>query len=520
VLGAVAPIHRAAGVSIAAHLALLLIAGTVPIPVEEPVPPSLRLWIEQPADIEVEHRERADVRSAPRPVEAPVGVPLTSRRVDADFELAPPAESPMPLPVESGIVTDIDLPPLEGAPDALVAEPEAVVSRSDQPFEVPATLEPDPQPMPERERHRIAKRVKAWARDFRDADLDRERLVWSERGRRYTARLEWMPAKDSMALDEVVVIVTTERDGEPLESRLSMKRLAFSHFTQLVDEWDSLVMLHDDEIHGRFHSNTEFHVGSSREATPRFLAEVTTAAGSYSVHGESSAPQRRRMFPGGLDLRAPHIALPRYHAPRTGSLSAGESDVRTFEGATEVVFHGDGSYEWRAAGNPGSAARREPHADRPLFLLGKPGSRFEVRGTVRGTVLVYSPERITITGDLTYADGADSAGDAPDYLGLVSDADIVVAEPSVTGPGDLEVHGALYARRRFHVRDAGAGAGGGTLSIYGSLSAGTVSATEPRYATRIEFDPRFERARPPGFPMTNRYELVEWNGRWEPAQRN
>ncbi len=43
---------------------------------------------------------------------------------------------------------------------------------------------------------------------------------------------------------------------------------------------------------------------------------------------------------------------------------------------------------------------------------------------------------------------------------------------------------------------------------------GTISATEPRYATKIEYDSRFERQRPPGFPSTNRYEVEDWNGQW------
>jgi hypothetical protein len=54
--------------------------------------------------------------------------------------------------------------------------------------------------------------------------------------------------------------------------------------------------------------------------------------------------------------------------------------------------------------------------------------------------------------------------------------------------------------------------------IYGSLTAGTVSRTEPRFATRIEFDPRFEHARPPGFPQTDRYEIETWDGRWRLAE--
>jgi hypothetical protein len=54
-----------------------------------------------------------------------------------------------------------------------------------------------------------------------------------------------------------------------------------------------------------------------------------------------------------------------------------------------------------------------------------------------------------------------------------------------------------------------------TLYIYGSLTAGSLSETEPRYATHIEFDPRFERLRPPGFPLTNKYEVEAWDGRWQ-----
>jgi len=45
----------------------------------------------------------------------------------------------------------------------------------------------------------------------------------------------------------------------------------------------------------------------------------------------------------------------------------------------------------------------------------------------------------------------------------------------------------------------------------------TLTATEPRYATKIEYDDRFERARPPGFPSTNRYEAAAWDGQWTTA---
>jgi hypothetical protein len=98
------------------------------------------------------------------------------------------------------------------------------------------------------------------------------------------------------------------------------------------------------------------------------------------------------------------------------------------------------------------------------------------------------------------------AADSRDYLGIVSDGYLHVAPGCITGPGDLAIHAAIFARRGFVVtgleypRPA-------TLCLYGSLTAGTLSATEPRDATKLEYDARFDARRPPGFPATNRFVL-------------
>jgi hypothetical protein len=89
----------------------------------------------------------------------------------------------------------------------------------------------------------------------------------------------------------------------------------------------------------------------------------------------------------------------------------------------------------------------------------------------------------------------------------------VIATRRVTGPGDLKIDAAVYARDRFVVTDLMTN-DRATLSIFGSLSAGSISASEPRYATRIKYDQRFERTRPPGYPMANSYEVESWDGHW------
>jgi hypothetical protein len=140
----------------------------------------------------------------------------------------------------------------------------------------------------------------------------------------------------------------------------------------------------------------------------------------------------------------------------------------------------------------------------PLTIVARRNATLFVQGVVRGKVLVYiSRADCRHRGSLTYASDPRSTPDADDYLGLASDRNI-------------EIDAAVFARRRFLVRNEGAG-GKANLSIYGSLSAGSLSATEPRYATKIVFDKRFEHSRPPGFPLTNHYEIEAWDERWTPV---
>jgi hypothetical protein len=56
------------------------------------------------------------------------------------------------------------------------------------------------------------------------------------------------------------------------------------------------------------------------------------------------------------------------------------------------------------------------------------------------------------------------------------------------------------------------------MFIYGSLTAGSITETEPRYATKLDYDKRFEYLRPASFPMTRRYEVDSWNQDWQEVE--
>jgi len=346
---------------------------------------------------------------------------------------------------------------------------------------------------------------------LRGGDLNRH-VELTKGGRRFAAELTRQPAGTDTGVERVRVEIETERNGVRLRTSMLMKRLSFSHFTQLIDFWDPSVELHDDQIAGRFHSNSEIVLTYDRKVAPRLLGMVTTANG-IRVADEKGARSHQEIFAGGLETHSARIRLPRLDLP-FGQRDTRNADVHRVQEDTLIVFHADGSYDCTDLGSQANS-QRHLTPGRPTYIVGEREVELRVRGIVNGSVTVYSPERIVIQGDLTYAQDA-GGGDNPSFLGLVSDGAIEVDRAEVTGPGNLEIDAAIYARKRFAVRNAAARERA-MLVIHGSLTAGSVSETEPRYATRIEFDPRFEQVRPPGFPETDRYELESWDGRWQVA---
>lgn len=336
-------------------------------------------------------------------------------------------------------------------------------------------------------------------------------LEWQENGKEYQARLVRERARDGTGLERVIAEVSASDRGKVASTRILLKRLAFSHFTQVVDRWDPLVQLHADVIMGRFHSNSRLNVMQDSHTAPEFLGKVTTAARSFELQALGRR-QQSDIFRGGLETRARRIDIPEKLQPFAWAAQETDARIHDIVDDSHIRFFADGSYMWRAEGASAAEYMNAPTAQ-SVYFIASLGATVYVQGVVSGKILIYSPQKIVIEDDLTYAHDPRNAPDSRDYLGLVSDKYIEVAPPGVTGPGDLQVHAAMFAGRRFVVRDTDH-ARSATLRIYGSLSAGSLSATEPRYATEIQYDDRFEQQRPPGFPLTSRYEPEAWDGHW------
>jgi hypothetical protein len=320
-----------------------------------------------------------------------------------------------------------------------------------------------------------------------------------------------MPAAADTGIDRAIVTVTMTRDGRQYSTELGMQRLGFAHFAQFIDQWDPRVQIHDDRIDGRFHSNSEIYIDNSRGVQPVFLGEVTTARDINTSRSERSV-RKSEVFLGGFETRVRRITMPKPSERFDEDFVADEGQVIRLAGDTQLHFRPDATVSLQSIGTHSTRSiamsRNEPH-----YFIGTDDANISVRGIVDGQVLIYTSADIVIEGDLTYVDDPGKNPMSDDFLGLVSDRSIAIAGPEVTGSGDLIVQAALYARRQFVVKNH-FNRQNATLHVYGSITAGSLSATEPRFRTKLEFDQRLAYRRPPAFPVTDRYEIVDRDGEW------
>ena len=366
--------------------------------------------------------------------------------------------------------------------------------------------------MSRKQQNMMRKKFRKWSNNFYREKSLTPHASWKHGGQEYSATFRRLPGGDDMGIERVVVEISTEEDGKRMSTEMRLKRLAFSNFAQLVDRWDPTVELHNDELDGRFHSNSTIYIGYGRNIKPKFRGKVTTASRGIAVTDPIGRIRRDEVFLAGLETGVKRIRLPRHVTAFVGDTLFGDGEYQNFSDDARITFYPNGTYGWRIVGSSG---REEICGlpDKPYYIVAAKKKKLYLKGVVKGRILVYSPERIIIENDLTYAHDPEFDTDGANYLGLVSAKNIEVARPDVTGPGDLVIHAAIYAKRRFVVRRYRAKENA-TLLIHGSVTAGSLSATEPRYRTRIQFDRRLEDVRPPNFPVTNQYEIESWDPQW------
>jgi hypothetical protein len=309
---------------------------------------------------------------------------------------------------------------------------------------------------------------------------------------------------DLTRLASYEVAIRYEENGQQFSTTATLSERAFSHYAKFVHRWDPLVSMSEDRIEGHFHSNSAVNLFADYRSRPEFDGPVTIAATQHI----SRRTRRSGLFPAGVETGVDAVPLPATAMPAPFLLSPADIQLHTVDRDTRLTFLPDGRYQWQDLDDPDNSGMGSTQ-EQPLLVAATGNARLEVSGEVHGIVALFSPRRITINDSLVYAENqADHS-----QLTLISDGNIEIASQSVTGGGDLHIHAAIYARQRFSVRRF-RDRHQGELYIFGSLIAGSLSATEPRFTTHIRHDPRFENNRAPAFPGTGQVQLSSWDQQW------
>ena len=442
------PISIAMMISVGLHAALLLLVAWTP---DHPLPDAA-LHNELIVSLNGDDSSGLEATSRPSDAASPGPSLAAAEQVPSSVVAAP--EAAVDTVRESEILADEGVPEVESSessmPAAVMEAPagdaEASLAPLEQKPKAAATITTTvatsvtAEPLSPRQRRMMDKKIRRWTETYYKHQNSEEEMTWRHKGQEYTARFANLPADHDMALDRVVVEVSTEVDGERLSTELQMKRLAFSSYAQFVNRWDESVQIHDDELDGRFHSNSAINLAYSRDAKPQFHGKVTTSARNVNITENRARARRDQVFLGGLQTGVRSIRLPKNFVPLPDSADFREDQIHEFDEDTRITFHADGSYTWISFAD-GLFERRANIRSPASYLIAKGKAKLHIQGTVSGKVLVYSPERLVIVGDLVYARDPERNDNVDDFIGLVSAKSIRVAGPKITGPRRPENHG-------------------------------------------------------------------------------
>ncbi|MEX1197626.1 MAG: hypothetical protein WEB57_07185 [Pseudohongiellaceae bacterium] len=488
-------LYLALALSAVLHVALLtaLVAGGQPDTPASTGTTQLEIALQAaaPSPASLDHPPSTEPETGPpslEPLPVPEPTPLTETS---------PARTPLPLET-------LPVPEPASQPTTALANTRMAVPEPQPDFS------PAPLPTPERDmtatvHEALSQRVEMWLQNPRK--ISQQESSWEHEGHSYHVKVQTR-ADSPTRPEQMILTIHTRRDGRPVSTSVTLRRQAFSRFAKFVDQWDDDVWLAGDEVIGRFHSNSRIRVETSRRLQPVFHGPVTVAANMYLGH-RMRDPE---IFRSGIETGVETVPMPQVSvdiAAIEAAAAGADQHARFFDTDTEIEFLAEAGYRWQSG--DGTSGTQPGHP--VMYLIARQGVTLSVQGTVAHQVLVYAPRTLRITGSLIYRHPPDLNAASRDLLGLVSDGSVIVAGPGVTGRGDLDIHAAIYAGRRFSVQRFRSRQND-RMTILGSLTAGSVSATEPRFSTRIIHDDRFAVLRPPLFPQTEAWTHEPMTPRW------
>jgi Tfp pilus assembly protein PilX len=269
-----------------------------------------------------------------------------------------------------------------------------------------------------------------------------------------------------------------------------------------------------DVFYGPLHTNDQMHIYGD----PTFHEEASSAAASIDYYN-GGPPNDEPQFLGGLALNASRIPLPTNtsmilnKANESGGLKLTGSPVYI-----KFIVDGSGNRSLSVSINGGAFSTMAYPSNGVIYVQGTT----QVEGKVKGQVTVGCNGDIRIMDNVVYNTDPRVDPTSSDLLGLVSDANVKMANVAAnTDVADETVMAAIMAlNTSWTVESYNSGSPRGKLIVYGGIIQkqrgavgtfnGSTGAIVTGYEKNYSYDPRLMDNPPPAFPTTGQIEKIAW----------
>lgn len=269
-----------------------------------------------------------------------------------------------------------------------------------------------------------------------------------------------------------------------------------------------------DNLYGPVHTNDQLHIAG----TPTFHSEVSSVNSTIDYYS-GGPPADNPDFRQGVTLGAESIPLPQDLAVlKAKAQAAGGLFLTGMTRASVDIFYDAGLGRSRLVvrKDGGAPTTYELPANGSIYVDGIA----EVKGELKGRLTIAARNDLRIMDDVVYHTDPRVDPASTDILGLISEANVVMASTAANlDIGDETVMASIMALgESFTVENYSSGSPRGKLKLHGGIvqkrrgavgtfnSGGIVSGYEKAY----NHDSRLMDTPPPSFPTTGQIERLVW----------
>ncbi len=318
-------------------------------------------------------------------------------------------------------------------------------------------------------------------------------------GTSYSVSVAALPGDSTVEAKKVRARIAVSYEGGQDTTDVILMQPAYSYFSYYSTQWPGHVTFGSgDTLRYPIHSNGQIRMTGN----PVFTGKVSSAQPSFAT--VVTAEPR---FYGGAEFGTPDVPLPDFSALKDSALAAGDQ----YNQEVWLIFNAGGTYQCSTS----TILTVKNIADYNGTIITTADKDIHVQGSLQGAVTIVSDRDLWIEGPVTYNTNPAVDPTSTDYLGLVADRDLIIADEPATAAG-VVVQAAILVRRDMRVENHDVGTPRGNLVLYGSIGQenaepfGTFSGSilQTGYNAIISYDRRLFDRTPPFFPRLTRIEQI------------